>query len=846
MSQKDNDDKTQNFVPLAVDTEVGHYRIIKKIGAGGMGEVFLAQDTKLDREVALKFLPSHLVADKDVRTRFTREARAAAKLNHPNIVVVHEVSEFNGRPYFAMEHVKGESLSHFASDKTVSLEKVIELVIQICEGLSEAHSKGIVHRDIKSANIVVDDKGRPRLLDFGLATVRGEEKLTRTGSTIGTIAYMSPEQIAGKEIDARSDIFSLGVVLYELVTGRTPFKRDNNSATMSAIVNDEAEPMARYKTGVSEDLERIVAKALRKDIKSRYQHVDDFLADLRNLSLSAKSGGRSNDRKMIAVLPFENLGAADDEYFADGITEEITSRLAVVSGLGVISRTSAMRFKGSKKSISEIGQELGVDYILEGTVRWAKGKGGASRVRITPQLIHVADDTHLWAERYDREIDDIFEVQSDIAEKVIEQLNITLLDSEQEAIKAKPTDNVNAYDFYLKGKEHYNSLNYSKKDFETAASFFEKAIKIEPDFALAHVYMGRCHSALFFQGHDRSEQRMTLARQAIDKALEINSELPEAHLAIAELSYHHKRDLDEALEQVDRAAETIPHEANKLRFAILRRKGFVADALQLILKDQESNPGDPQTALSIGFTYTTMQNYEMARKWMEKAISLSPDSSNAHGQLIQLEIAHGDIQGAIDYLDRIPKSLNTSEWLEIFLVHFYSRNYSAALAFLEAYPSEVESNSFNYMPIDTYRGVICHLLNETDKSKSYLNKAKIHFESVMTERSEDFRVHSGLSLTLALLGEYGKAIEHGQTALKLFPVYKDALYGPNVEYRFAQVMTLAGRHDDALDIIERVVGRRLRHTLPFFTLDPLFEPLANNPRMIELKKQYSYQYPKED
>ncbi|MCH8028149.1 MAG: protein kinase, partial [candidate division Zixibacteria bacterium] len=363
MNQKDNDDKTQNFVPLAADTEVGHYRIIKKIGAGGMGEVFLAQDTKLDREVALKFLPSHLVSDKDVRTRFTREAKAAAKLNHPNIVVVHEVSEFNGRPYFAMEHVKGESLHHFACDNPQPLDKVVDLVIQICEGLSEAHSKGIVHRDIKSANIVVDDKGRPRLLDFGLATVRGEEKLTRTGSTIGTIAYMSPEQIAGKEIDARSDIFSLGVVLYELVTGRTPFKRDNNSATMSAIANDEAEPMARYKTGVSEDLERIVAKALRKDIKSRYQHVDDVLADLRNLSSSDKLGARSNDRKMVAVLPFENLGAADDEYFADGITEEITSRLAVVSGLGVISRTSALRFKGSKKSISEIGQELGVDYI---------------------------------------------------------------------------------------------------------------------------------------------------------------------------------------------------------------------------------------------------------------------------------------------------------------------------------------------------------------------------------------------------------------------------------------------------------------------------------------------------
>lgn len=846
MSQKDNDDKTQNFVPLAVDTEVGHYRIIKKIGAGGMGEVFLAQDTKLDREVALKFLPSHLVADKDVRTRFTREARAAAKLNHPNIVVVHEVSEFNGRPYFAMEHVKGKSLHNFASDKPVSLEKVIELVIQICEGLSEAHSKGIIHRDIKSANIVVDDKGRPRLLDFGLATVRGEEKLTRTGSTIGTIAYMSPEQIAGKEIDARSDIFSLGVVFYELVTGRTPFKRDNSSATMSAIANDEAEPMARYKTGVSEDLERIVAKTLRKDIKSRYQHVDDILADLRNLSLSAKSGGRSNDRKMVAVLPFENLGAADDEYFADGITEEITSRLAVVSGLGVISRTSALRFKGTKKSISEIGHELGVDYILEGTVRWAKGKDGASRVRITPQLIHVADDTHLWAERYDREIDDIFEVQSDIAEKVIAQLNITLLAGEQEAIQARPTDNVNAYDLFLKGKEHYNSPNYSKKDFTTAADFFEKAIKIEPDYALAHVYLGRSYSALYFHGHDRTENRMELANQAIDKALEINSELPEANLAIGELLYHQRKDFDKALEQGYKVVDTIPHEANELIFAILRRKGFTADALQIILKFQESNPGDARATLETGITYALMQNFEKAEEWMDRAIELKPNSYNSYYHRLFLELSRGKIRSCYNMVMNIPSSINAKQMQAIFICLLSSRKYEEALEFVENTPDEIHVDPLEYMPRDTLYGLVYKLMNQEEKSAEHLRKAIIHFDNLPRTAIDDYRIRSGLSLTLALFGDFEKAIEHGKITLKMVPIYKDIFICPIVESIFAQVLTLAGKYDEALDVIERVLGRRLQHTLPLFTNNPIFDPLANHPRMIELKKQYAYQYPKED
>jgi serine/threonine protein kinase len=295
-----DDDKTRTHVLLTSGTMVSHYRIIEKIGAGGMGEVYLAEDTELNRKVALKFLPPHLCQDADCRTRFKREAQAAAKLNHPNIVTIYEVSEFNGRPFFAMEHVEGQSLRDLIKAKELPIERVIELAIQICEGLHKAHQSGIVHRDVKPANILIDADGRAKILDFGLASVTGSDHLTKTGSTLGTIGYMSPEQAKGEEVDQRSDIFSLGVVLYEMITSKSPFKTDNDAATLRNITDQEPEPLARYKAGVSSELQIIISKALQKDGALRYQHADELSADLKSVrstgetSAATRALSRSN------------------------------------------------------------------------------------------------------------------------------------------------------------------------------------------------------------------------------------------------------------------------------------------------------------------------------------------------------------------------------------------------------------------------------------------------------------------------------------------------------------------------------------------------------------------------
>jgi len=422
---------------------ISHYRIIGELGRGGMGVVYKAEDIKLKRTVALKFLSPQALGTEEEKTRFIHEAQAAAGLSHSNICTIHEIEEYEGQSFIVMECVEGQSL------KT----KIESAPLKIDE-------------DIKHANIMITARGQVKIMDFGLANARGQTVVTRMDTTLGTVAYMSPEQARGDAVDHRTDIWSLGVVLYEMITGQRPFKGDYEQAVIYSILNEEPEPVTGLRTGIPMDLERIIDKCLRKDADQRYQGVADLITDLRQVLGSLRTTrtavsaapqlaptGRLmrwswlaivallivlavvilpryfapsekpafDDRKMLVVLPFENLGPPEDEYFAAGMTEEITSRLAVVSGLGVISRTSAVQYDRTGKTLRQIGEDLGVDYVLEGTIRWNKHAEGGSRVRVTPQLIRVSDDTHLWAETYDRVLEDIFAVQSGIAERIIEQ-----------------------------------------------------------------------------------------------------------------------------------------------------------------------------------------------------------------------------------------------------------------------------------------------------------------------------------------------------------------------------------------------------------------------------------------
>ncbi len=577
---------------------VQHYRIVDKIGAGGMGEVYLAEDTKLDRKVALKFLPANMAQDSDLRARFTREAQATAKLNHPNIVTIYEVSEQHGRPFFAMELVEGQTLSDLSKSNKLDVNRIIEIAIQLCDGLGSAHEKQVVHRDIKPANIVIDSYGRPKILDFGLAAIQGGENLTKTGSTLGTIRYMSPEQVQGQKIDRRSDLFSLGVLLYELLAGRTPFEQDNEAATLKSIITDNPEPLARYKASVPDELQRTVSKLLEKQASLRYQHAEGVTSDLKRLlapsgstiiATPAKSKSKmplmissiailsalafgaikfwpsnasvTNDSaaiKKIAILPFENLGRAEDEYFADGITDEITSRLANLSGLGVISRTSSMQYKETDKSLQQIGAELGVSYILEGTILWDK-TGDTDIVRIIPQLIQVSDDRHLWSESYQRALTKIFALQSEIAISIARELDITLLQPERESLRKAPTSNVEAYKLYLKGRSLF--YTYSRSENEQAIEIFKTVIGLDSMFSLAYAGLSLCYTQYSNSGWDYDERWLRLAEESARQAIALDGRSAEAHFALG-FVFENRGDLENMELEMRRALELNPNHAH--------------------------------------------------------------------------------------------------------------------------------------------------------------------------------------------------------------------------------------------------------------------------------------------
>jgi len=872
-------DNTRSYIVLTNGTVVGRYEILEKIGSGGMGDVYLAQDTELNRKVALKFLPAHLCEDEDCRTRFKREAQAAAQLNHPNIVTIYEVGDFQGRPFFAMELMEGQSLRDLIESQELSIGAIIDLGIRICEGLNKAHEAGVIHRDIKPSNVVMDADGRPKLLDFGLAAVKGAEKLTRIGSTLGTVAYMSPEQVKGQAVDQRSDLFSIGVLLYEMIAGRRPFRGDTEAAIMRSIMDDTPEPLARYKADVPDELQRIISKLLEKDPSLRYQGAAEVISDLKKLMVSKESRvvsampkrsfrwpviagiivaavaavialfsfwpkervGTSDGKKMLAVLPFENLGASEDEYFADGITDEITSRLATLQGLGVISRTSAIQYKNSEKSLPEIAKELGVDYILEGTIRWDKA-GDINRVRITPQLIKVSDDVHLWADSYERSLTQIFTVQADIATRIAEALDVALLEPERSSFETKPTKSLEAYDYYLRGNE-YAYGSYEKKDMLIAAEMYQKAVESDPDFALAWAALAWTHLHMYWF-YDFSGIRLQTAKDAIDKALGLQPKLPEAHLALAYSYYWGFGDYEQSLAELSFVQKAQPNNDRVYNAiaAIKRRQGKWEEALRNFRHATQLNPRCATYFLELGNTCEAMRNFEEAEEFFDMSISITPDQTMAYikksGLILRWE---GDIEKARQVIENAEGKVDSRRFaLMLATLDMSSRDYESALRQLSPITiSSFEDASFYYlMKADIYS-----LLNDSVQSICYYDSVRQFFESkLVTDSGQPPQVMSlstvGIAYAYAGLARKEDAIREAQKAGDLLPISKDALFGALVaEYR-ALVYAKVREYDLAINELQLLLSIPSEVTVAWLRLDPRWDPLREHARFQELLKKY--------
>ncbi len=536
-----------------------HYHILRQLGSGGMGVVYEAEDTKLGRHVALKFLPPQLAGDAQSLERFQREARAASALNHPNICTVYAIEQHEGQHFIAMELLEGRSLADVLAEHALPMEQVISFGIQVADALESAHARGIVHRDIKPGNIFVTERKQVKILDFGLAKIDGLRlqavaqaetvgprggELTTPGMALGTISYMSPEQARGQLTDARSDLFSLGTVLYQMASGVLPFLGDTSAVVFEAILNRAPQPLVQIDPKLPGGFARIIEKTLEKDRDLRYQTATDLKTDLARLKRDLESGQQPGadgnavhgkpQLKSVAVLYFENLsGVADDEYFRDGITEDIITELSKIKGLNVFSRPTVLAYRDKQVTAAQIGQQLRADSVLTGSVRRA-----GNRLRISAQLVDAHTDFQLWSERYDREMQDVFEVQDDIATRIAAALRITLTPQEQEAIASKPTDNLQAYDLYLRGKSY--ARRQTRQDLEFALQMFENAVQLDPNFALAYASMANA-CAYHHVNHGRDAIWMERAVLASRKASSLRPDLPEVQVGNAWVLYADKR-----------------------------------------------------------------------------------------------------------------------------------------------------------------------------------------------------------------------------------------------------------------------------------------------------------------
>ncbi len=879
---------------------IGHYRIESLIGVGGMGEVYLARDERLGRKVALKFLPERLTADKMQLNRFKSEARAASALNHPNILTVYEIGSEGNRHFIATEFIEGVTLRASLARGRMDPGDTLEIAVQVASALAAAHKAGVVHRDIKPENIMLRPDGYVKVLDFGIAKLTeqqpasGKRELqtttlqTHPGLVMGTARYMSPEQTRGQSAEARSDIWSLGVVIYEMVGGVPPFAGETPSDCIASVLKAEPPPLASLTSGAPIELQLIVQKALRKNRNERYQTIAEMLADLRSVrgklkreapapkikaawvwtvavlgvaivsiavlfsarhrapSSAVRAGtaiSASAPIKSIAVLPFENRSEEKaNAFFADGVQDEILTDLAKIADLKVISRTSVMHYKsGVGRNLRKIGEELGVAHVLEGSVQRS-----GNRVRVNAQLIDARSDAHLWAQTYDRDLADVFAIQSEIARTIADQLRAKLSPSEKSAIERPPTSDIAAFDLYTRAKNLFLTAfgsSTTKTDLLQAADLLNQAVAHDPSFFDAYCLLVPIQDGVYWSGYDHTPARLAKAEAAVQAASRLRPDAGETHLARARNLYWGYLDYDGALAELEVARQTLPNDAQifLLRGVIQRRQGRWEESTRNLERAIELDPRNVQVLQQTAQSYQILRRYAEERSVLARVLALEPNDPVMKVQDAVVELnSKADSRPLHRMIDSVRATNPTAmpsvaaNWLICALAE---RDGAAAENALIAFGENPvtfgvgESALFNRPFVE---GVIARMAKDDGKAQAAFIVARAEQEKIMQAQPNYAPALCALGLIDAGLGRKKEALREGRRAVELVPVDRDALGGICMVKYLAMIAAGVGDKDLACEQLAIAISRPGFLSYGELKLLPFWDPLRGDPRFEQI------------
>jgi eukaryotic-like serine/threonine-protein kinase len=896
---------TDDSAGALVGKVIGHYRIESLIGVGGMGEVYLARDERLGRKAALKLLPKSLTMDEAQLSRFKNEARTASALNHPGILTVYEIGAEGDMQFIATEFIEGITLRASQARGRINPDRALEIAVQVASALAAAHDAGVVHRDIKPENIMLRPDGYVKVLDFGIAKLTeqtpasddhtGETTAllqTRPGLVLGTAHYMSPEQARGQKIDARSDIWSLGVVLYEMVAGSPPFRGETPSDCIAAILTAEPPPLSGVSPHVPLKLESILQKALRKNSDERYQTIKEMLAELRILkgkmetqsSLSEtkahaqsilSKAKRSRPRvlvtlavallvavtvtyffvapaplpneKSIAVLPFENLSEdKSNAYFADGIQDEILTRLSKIADLKVISRTSTQRYKKKSQKPSEIAKQLGVANLLEGSVQKTN-----DQVRVNVQLIRAANDSHLWAETFDRKLTDIFSVESEVAKAIADQLRAKLTGQEEEVISARPTNNPQAYDAYLRGLAYTLKTGNSPANMLAAQKYLKEAVRLDPKFALAWALLSYVDALgyLTLTLQPTVELREETGRAA-ETALALQPNLGEAILAKGYYYYACLKDNDAAVHYFEQARQFLPNSSQipeSLAY-VARRRGQWEQSESYFNEAERLDPRNASLLTQHAQSYMIVRRFSEALRKFDQVLDVIPDDVDTLAQQAGIAQAQGDLTRAGALLGPLNPPADDTGALEI---QVYQAILERRPAEMISRLSEILANpdpalGYNNGELRFWLGWAQDVAGDHAAAQKSWQQARLELEPYLKEQPDNYVLIGDLALVNMGLGDKAAAFALSEQAMNVLPLEKDAVDGPAPIEVFARVAAQMGEPDRAIASLQKLLSipsegalaSRVPLTPALLRLDPMFDPLRNDQRFQKLTLEH--------